>query len=186
MQKKIKISKEEYEKYKAFRRNNWIGEERVMHLIAEDTELYQDDSDIADRREKISVPVRCERADYIRLKNIYGSLTDDMIPRLISRFLEVHRGDNYKATGKSVSVYFSGKEMKKIEALADGKIAEYIKKRALEPVREEYDKNIVKEIDNILTELDHIVTLESFNLAVSSFGTLLVDIKERINNADKN
>lgn len=128
-QRKIKIYKSWYQEYKEFKKNKAITDETIMSMIRTDIlKYYGPVTNIDDNR--IIVTVRGEVYDFKELERYTKSaLFVDMVPQLIYNFMQVHKNDNFRKTGRSISIYFTHAEWEVLKAQAEEKpVSQYIKK----------------------------------------------------------
>lgn len=128
-QRKIKIYKSWYQEYKAFKKNKAITDETIMSMIRTDIlKYYGPVTNIDDNR--IIVTVRGEVYDFKELERYTKSaLFVDMVPQLIYNFMQIHKNDNFRKTGRSISIYFTHAEWEVLKAQAEERpVSQYIKK----------------------------------------------------------
>ena len=128
-QRKIKIYKSWYQEYKEFKKNKAITDETIMSMIRTDIlKYYGPVTNIDDNR--IIVTVRGEVYDFKELERYTKSaLFVDMVPQLIYNFMQIHKNDNFRKTGRSISIYFTHAEWEVLKAQAEEKpVSQYIKK----------------------------------------------------------
>lgn len=128
-QRKIKIYKSWYQEYKAFKKNKAITDETIMSMIRTNILKYFGPvTNIDDNR--IIVTVRGEVYDFKELERYTKSaLFVDMVPQLIYNFMQIHKNDNFRKTGRSISIYFTHAEWEVLKAQAEEKpVSQYIKK----------------------------------------------------------
>lgn len=127
-QRKIKIYKSWYQEYKEFKKNKAITDETIMSMIRTDIlKYYGPVTNIDDNR--IIVTVRGEVYDFKELERYTKSaLFVDMVPQLIYNFMQIHKNDNFRKTGRSISIYFTHAEWEVLKAHAEEKpVSQYIK-----------------------------------------------------------
>ena len=127
-QRKIKIYKSWYQEYKAFKKNKAITDETIMSMIRTDIlKYYGPVTNIDDNR--IIVTVRGEVYDFKELERYTKSaLFVDMVPQLIYNFMQIHKNDNFRKTGRSISIYFTHTEWEVLKTQAEEKpVSQYIK-----------------------------------------------------------
>lgn len=127
-QRKIKIYKSWYQEYKEFKKNKAITDETIMSMIRTNIlKYYGPVTNIDDNR--IIVTVRGEVYDFKELERYTKSaLFVDMVPQLIYNFMQIHKNDNFRKTGRSISIYFTHAEWEVLKAQAEEKpISQYIK-----------------------------------------------------------
>lgn len=127
-QRKIKIYKSWYQEYKEFKKNKAITDETIMSMIRTDIlKYYGPVTNIDDNR--IIVTVRGEVYDFKELERYTKSaLFVDMVPQLIYNFMQIHKNDNFRKTGKSISIYFTHAEWEVLKAQAEERpVSQYIK-----------------------------------------------------------
>lgn len=128
-QRKIKIYKSWYQEYKEFKKNKAITDETIMSMIRTDIlKYYGPVTNIDDNR--IIVTVRGEVYDFKELERYTKSaLFVDMVPQLIYNFMQIHKNDNFRKTGRSISIYFTQAEWEVLKTQAEEKpVSQYIKK----------------------------------------------------------
>ena len=128
-QRKIKIYKSWYQEYKEFKKNKAITDETIMSMIRTNIlKYYGPVTNIDDNR--IIVTVRGEVYDFKELERYTKSaLFVDMVPQLIYNFMQIHKNDNFRKTGRSISIYFTHAEWEVLKAQAEEKpVSQYIKK----------------------------------------------------------
>lgn len=128
-QRKIKIYKSWYQEYKEFKKNKAITDETIMLMIRTDIlKYYGPVTNIDDNR--IIVTVRGEVYDFKELERYTKSaLFVDMVPQLIYNFMQIHKNDNFRKTGRSISIYFTHAEWEVLKRQAEEKpVSQYIKK----------------------------------------------------------
>lgn len=127
-QRKIKIYKSWYQEYKEFKKNKAITDETIMSMIRTDIlKYYGPVTNIDDNR--IIVTVRGEVYDFKELERYTKSaLFVDMVPQLIYNFMQIHKNDNFRKTGRSISIYFTHAEWEVLKTHAEEKpVSQYIK-----------------------------------------------------------
>lgn len=127
-QRKIKIYKSWYQEYKEFKKNKAITDETIMSMIRTDIlKYYGPVTNIDDNR--IIVTVRGEVYDFKELERYTRSaLFVDMVPQLIYNFMQIHKNDNFRKTGRSISIYFTHAEWEVLKAQAEERpVSQYIK-----------------------------------------------------------
>ena len=127
-QRKIKIYKSWYQEYKEFKKNKAITDETIMSMIRTDIlKYYGPVTNIDDNR--IIVTVRGEVYDFKELERYTKSaLFVDMVPQLIYNFMQIHKNDNFRKTGRSISIYFTHTEWEVLKTQAEEKpVSQYIK-----------------------------------------------------------
>lgn len=127
-QRKIKIYKSWYQEYKEFKKNKAITDETIMSMIRTDIlKYYGPVTNIDDNR--IIVTVRGEVYDFKELERYTKSaLFVDMVPQLIYNFMQIHKNDNFRKTGRSISIYFTHAEWEVLKTQAEEKpVSQYIK-----------------------------------------------------------
>lgn len=127
-QRKIKIYKSWYQEYKEFKKNKAITDETIMSMIRTNIlKYYGPVTNIDDNR--IIVTVRGEVYDFKELERYTKSaLFVDMVPQLIYNFMQIHKNDNFRKTGRSISIYFTHAEWEVLKAQAEEKpVSQYIK-----------------------------------------------------------
>lgn len=128
-QRKIKIYKSWYQEYKEFKKNKAITDETIMSMIRTNIlKYYGPVTNIDDNR--IIVTVRGEVYDFKELERYTKSaLFVDMVPQLIYNFMQIHKNDNFRKTGRSISIYFTHAEWEVLKAQAEERpVSQYIKK----------------------------------------------------------
>ena len=128
-QRKIKIYKSWYQEYKEFKKNKAITDETIMSMIRTNIlKYYGPVTNIDDNR--IIVTVRGEVYDFKELERYTKSaLFVDMVPQLIYNFMQIHKNDNFRKTGRSISIYFTHAEWEVLKTQAEEKpVSQYIKK----------------------------------------------------------
>lgn len=126
----VEFYKEHYEEFQEFKKKKGLSEWRILHMITNNVMKYYGFVYTPDNTERIYVKLKGEKADFDELERFlkFSNLFLLTLPQMIYNFMQIHKDDSFRRTGRSLSIYFTHAEWEVLKKRAGGKpVSQYIK-----------------------------------------------------------
>lgn len=126
----VEFYKEHYEEFQEFKKKKNLSEWRILHMITNNVMKYHGYVYTPHNTERIYVKLKGEKADFDELERFlkFSNLFLLTLPQMIYNFMQIHKDDSFRRTGRSLSIYFTHAEWEVLKKRAGGKpVSQYIK-----------------------------------------------------------
>lgn len=126
----VEFYKEHYEEFQEFKKKKNLSEWRILHMITNNVMKYHGYVYTPHNTERIYVKLKGEKADFDELERFlkFSNLFLLTLPQMIYNFMQIHKDDSFRRTGRSISIYFTHAEWEVLKKRAEGKpVSQYIK-----------------------------------------------------------